>query len=96
MKAFRTIFIPFTRDGISGVSNVYPIVYRILTAKHGFLYIGIARRGRAQQRLCEHLGEFPGARLVEIGYYHSILDAKLSEINLIRRYKPNYNIQHNC
>ena len=45
------------RSGISQLPNNKPVVYKILTKSGVTNYVGIAQRGRVQQRLQEHLPE---------------------------------------
>ena len=82
----------FTKKGISNLPNNKPVKYVILTKSGKTNYVGIAKRGRAQDRLAEHLGQIPGAT-VQIEQYSSIDEAKKKEKLIINREKPKYNKQ---
>ncbi len=71
-----------------------PVVYRIKTAGGRINYVGIAKRGRIQERIREHLnaGNIPGAR-VQIEQKPSIKEARKTEARVIARTKPKYNKQ---
>lgn len=82
----------FNKTGIDNISNDKPVLYRIKTESGNDNYVGIAQRGRAQERLQEHLGKIPGAS-VEIEQFSSISDARKKEKNVIKRNQPKYNTQ---
>ncbi len=50
----------------------------------------MAKRGRVQERINEHLDEIPGAT-VQIQQTDSIADARKKEAGIIKRSKPRYN-----
>lgn len=52
--------VPFNKKGISKLPEDKPVLYRIQTEGGKLNYTGIAKRGRVQDRLQEHLGEIPG------------------------------------
>jgi len=83
---------PYTAKGIEDVPNDKPVVYRIQTEGGRDNYIGVAQRGRAGERLSEHLGEIPGAT-VQIEQFGSIDDARAKEARLINRNEPKHNKQ---
>jgi hypothetical protein len=72
------------------------VVYRIETEGGRNNYTGIAKRGRVQERLQEHLqggkDPIPGAR-VHIEQMPSIEAAREKEARIIARSKPRYNEQ---
>jgi len=82
----------FNKTGIEKLPNDKPVVYRIQTASGNTNYVGVAKRGRVQERLQEHLGEIPGAT-VRIQQFDSIKDARSNESNVIKRSQPKYNDQ---
>ncbi len=82
----------YNPQGIENIPKDKPVVYRIKTAAGTDNYIGIAKRGRAQERITEHLSEIPGAT-VQIEQMGSIGDARDKEARLIKRNKPKYNKQ---
>jgi len=82
----------FNTTGIENLPNDKPVVYEILTQGGNPNYIGIAKRGRVRDRIQEHLGEIPGAR-VRIHQMDSIAKARESEMRRIQRNQPKYNIQ---
>lgn len=82
--------VKFNEGGIRNLPNNKPVVYKILTEKNNNNYSGIAKKGRVQGRLIEHLGKIPGAK-VQIEQMSSINDAAEKESNIISRSKPKYN-----
>lgn len=88
--------VKFTPSGIDALPNSKPAVYRIQTASGRANYVGVAQRGRAQDRLREHL---PGAKdpvpgtKVQVSYTTSIDLARKTEARAIARTKPKYNKQ---
>ena len=85
--AFNTLPKP-----IVPLPNNKPVVYKIVTAGGNNNYTGIAKRGRVQDRINEHLNEIPGAK-VQIEQMSSISDARKKESNIIKRSQPKYNKQ---
>jgi len=89
--------INFNRTKIAAVPANRPILYQMCTAAGKPNYIGVAKRGRARQRLCEHLpcGLSPiPAKTVRIKQFSSIAEAKAAEERAIRSKRPKYNIIH--
>lgn len=88
--------VPFNRQGIEKLPDNKPVVYRILTEGGKNNYIGIAQRGRVQERPTEHLGAgkdpVPGVRVV-IEQHSSINEARGQEQRVIARGQPKYNEQ---
>jgi len=82
--------VKYNEQGVAKLPDNKPVVYRILTASGNQNYVGVAQRGRVQERVCEHLGEIPGAK-VHIEQFSSIAEAKSEEANVISRTKPRYN-----
>ena len=82
----------FNKSGIQNIPNSKPVMYRIKTDSGTDNYVGIAKRGRAQERLEEHLGNIPGAN-IEIEQFSNIDDARKKEKNVIKRNQPKYNEQ---
>ncbi|NHZ85580.1 MAG: hypothetical protein GWP19_06835 [Planctomycetia bacterium] len=88
----KTKTVPFNKKGISNLPKDKPVVYKILTNNNNNNYTGIAKRGRVPERLAEHLGEIPGAK-VQIEQMSSISTAREKESNIISRSQPKYNKQ---
>jgi hypothetical protein len=89
--------IPFNRTNISSVPANRPILYQMNTSCGNPNYIGVAKRGRARKRLCEHLPWGPDpvpCKTVKIRQFHSIADAKAAEKRAIKANQPKYNKQH--
>lgn len=88
--------VPFNEKGIEKLPNDKPVVYRILTEGGRNNYTGVAKRGRVQERLQEHLpggkDPIPGAK-VQIEQMPSIRDAEAKEARVISRSKPPHNEQ---
>jgi predicted GIY-YIG superfamily endonuclease len=82
----------FNQTAIGAADNDNPVVY---TLKKGGnpVYVGIAQRGRVQERLTEHLGEIPATEF-STRSYDSISEAREAEERKIKREKPKYNDQH--
>jgi len=82
--------------GISNLPDDKPVVYKILTDGGSNNYTGVAKRGRVQERLQEHL---PGAKdfvpgsKVQIEQVSSIQEALEKEQRIIARSQPRYNEQ---
>ncbi len=74
------------------MNNDRPVVY---TLKRGGdpIYVGMAKRGRVQDRLAEHLGEIPATEF-STRSYDSIAEARVAEERKIKRERPRYNDQH--
>ena len=84
--------INFNKSGINKLPNDKPALYKIQTQSGKTNYAGIAKKGRVQDRLNEHLGQIPGNK-VQIEQFSSIKDAAKKEANVINRTQPKYNKQ---
>jgi len=88
--------VSFTGKGIGKLPDDKPVVYKILTDGGKNNYTGVAKRGRVQERLQEHLpggkDAVPGAK-VQIEQMPSIEDAQDREAHVIARSKPPHNTQ---
>jgi len=86
--------VRFNKTGTAKLPNDKPVVYKILTPAGKTNYVGVAKRGRVQDRIQEHLdkGKIPGAK-VHIEQVPSIHDAQKKEQNIISRTQPKYNEQ---
>ena len=86
--------VNYNQSGTSKLPQDKPVVYRIKTNAGQMNYVGIAKKGRVQERIQEHLtaGDIPGAK-VEIEQKPSIQDARKTEALAIARSKPKYNKQ---
>jgi excinuclease UvrABC nuclease subunit len=82
----------YNKTGINKLPIDKPAVYKIETEKGKANYVGIAKRGRLQERVQEHLGEVPGAQ-VRIEQTSSISQAREKEARIIKRSQPKYNKQ---
>ncbi len=80
----------FNKTSIGKLPNDKPVLYKIQTPSGNTNYAGIAKKGRVQDRLIEHLGNIPGAK-VQIEQFSSIKDAAKKESNVISQSKPKYN-----
>lgn len=80
--------------GIGKLPNDKPVVYNYKTEGGRINYIGVAKRGRIQERLAEHLpggkDYVPGAK-VQITQVGSIAEAKKIEAAAIKRTQPKHN-----
>ncbi|MFC1488837.1 hypothetical protein ACFL6B_03215 [Thermodesulfobacteriota bacterium] len=84
--------VKFNKSGINKLPINKPVLYRIETEGGNLNYAGIAKRGQAQERILDHIGEIPGAA-VKIEQFNSITDARKKEANVIKRNQPKYNKQ---
>lgn len=86
----------YNKSGISKLPDNKPVVYKIQSDSGNNNYTGIAKRGRVQERVSEHL---PGGKdyvpgsTVHIEQMDSISDARAKESRIISRSKPKYNKQ---
>ena len=85
----------FDKQGIERLAKDKPVVYRIEDGKGKILYTGVAKRGRVEERLKEHLpgakDPIRGGKRVVIQQKSSIGQAQKSEARIIRREKPPQN-----
>lgn len=86
--------VKFNKTGAAKLPVDKPVVYKIKTDSGKTNYVGIAKRGRAQERIQEHLdaAEIPGAK-VQIEQVSSIAEARRKEQAIISRSNPKYNEQ---
>jgi hypothetical protein len=88
--------VKFNQDGIEKLPNNKPVIYRIGTDGEDN-YIGVAKRGRVQERLKEHLPgaqhPVPGSK-VSIEQMQSIRQAEQKEKKIIEKEQPRYNDRH--
>ena len=73
-----------------------PVVYKIITDSGKNNYTGVAKKGRVQDRIQEHLQgnkDFVPGNKVQIEQMKSINDAKAKETRIISRTKPKHNIK---
>jgi len=84
--------VMYNKGGIGKLPNDKPVLYRIETESGNLNYVGVAKRGRVQARISEHLGKIPGST-VRIEQFRSIGDAQEKEANVIKRNQPKYNEQ---
>jgi len=86
--------VKFTQEGIEKLPNDKPVIYKILTTSGNNNYTGIAKKGRVQKRLEEHLhggkDPIPGSK-IQIEQMHSIADAEKKEDHILSRSNPRYN-----
>ncbi|MBT3168965.1 MAG: hypothetical protein HN921_17980 [Bacteroidetes bacterium] len=88
--------VKFNVSNIDKLPKDKPVLYKIKTNAGTTNYVGVAKRGRIQERLKEHLNseEIKGIK-VEIEQMPSIAEAKEKETRIIKRTKPKYNKQGN-
>jgi excinuclease UvrABC nuclease subunit len=84
--------VKFTPTGIEKLPDNMPVVYRIQTEGGKTNYVGVAKRGRVQERLQEHLdaAQIPGAK-VQVQQMPSIQEAEKTEARVIAHTEPKYN-----
>jgi len=85
--------VPLNQQGIEKLPNDKPDAYRIQTASGRTRHVGLAERGRDQERLEER---FPGAEdavpgaKVQIEQMRSLAEAQDREARVISRARPPY------
>jgi predicted GIY-YIG superfamily endonuclease len=84
--------VKYNESGISNLPNNKPVLYRIETETGNLNYAGVAKRGRVQERIAEHLSKIPGV-IVRIEQFNNVEDARTKEANVIKRNNPKYNKQ---
>ena len=84
--------VKYNKTEVGNLPNDKPVVYRINTEGGKPNYVGVAKRGRVQARVREHLGRIPGAT-VKIKQFPSISEARKNEARVIKTNKPKYNNQ---
>ncbi len=86
--------VKFNQSGAAKLPNDKPVVYKIQTESGKTNYVGIAKRGRVQERIQEHLdaGKIPGVK-VQVQQVSSIQEAEKTEARIITRTQPKYNEQ---
>ncbi len=88
--------VGFNKTGIENLPDDKPVVYKILTDGGKNNYTGVAKRGRVQERLEEHLPNgkdpIPGAK-VQIEQMTTISEAEAKEARIISQSKPPHNQQ---
>lgn len=86
----------YNKSGIGQIPIDKPIKYEIQTAAGKTNYVGVAVRGRGQDRLIEHLpgskDPVPGSQ-VKVTQYDSIAEARVAEARTISSHQPKYNKQ---
>lgn len=85
----------FTNEGIESLAKDRPVVYKIENSEGKNLYTGVAKKGRVEARLKEHLPGGPdpirGGRKVIIDQKSSLGEALKSESRIIKRSQPPQN-----
>lgn len=86
--------VKLNEKGVAKLPNDKPVVYKIQTESGNTNYVGIAKRGRVQERIQEHMDadKIPGVK-VQIEQMPSIEEAQKKEQNIISRTRPKYNEQ---
>ena len=84
--------VKYNKAGVENLPNDKPVVYKIKTPVGNTNYVGVAKRGRVQERIGEHLaaGNIPGTK-VQIEQMATIKEARRKENGIIARSKPKYN-----
>lgn len=82
--------VRYNNKGISELPKNKPILYKIQTEAGNLNYVGVAQRGRAQERIREHIGEIPGASVL-VEQFDSIVKARKEEAKVIKQEQPKYN-----
>lgn len=87
----------FNKTNIKNIPEEKPILYRLQNNPGDELYLGVAKKGRVQERLEEHLTlkkeKIPGVAKVKFAQFSSIEKAKKVEEQLIKKLEPKFNKQ---
>lgn len=75
--------VPYNNKGVNQLPQDKPVIYKINTAGGNLNYVGVAQRGRAQDRIKEHIGQIPGAS-VSVKQFSSIVEARKEESKVIK------------
>ena len=82
------------KTSIGKLPNDKPVMYKIKTEGGNVNYVGVAKKGRVQERIEEHLQRqedyVPGAK-VQIEQFGSIAEARKMEAAAIKRIQPKHN-----
>ncbi len=85
----------FTKTNISKAPKDKPAVYKLKDSKGKNIYIGVAKRGRIDDRLKEHLPGGPdpksGVKSFQLKQMKSIDEAKREEKRIIKQENPKLN-----
>ena len=85
----------FDKEGIEGLAKDKPVVYVIENSKGNNLYTGVAKRGRVETRIKEHLpgaaDPIRGGAKITIQQKRSIAKAEKSEARIIKNQQPPQN-----
>ena len=85
----------FDIKGIKGLAKDKPVVYTIENSDGKNLYTGVAKRGRVEDRLKEHLpgaaDAVRGGTKVKIQQKSSITEAEKAEARIIKSQQPPQN-----
>lgn len=85
----------FDAQGIESLAKDKPVVYDIQNNAGDTLYTGVAKRGRVEARLKEHLPGGPdpirGGAKVKINQKTNIAEAEKAEARAIKRKQPPQN-----
>lgn len=86
--------VKFSPAGITKLPEDKPVVYKVESKGGKNNYTGVAKRGRVQARISEHLPEgkdpVPGTKVM-IEQMSTIAEAERKEARVISRSKPKYN-----
>lgn len=88
--------VPLNKKGVAKLPDDKPVVYRIKTEGGKNNYTGVAKRGRVQERMNEHLKggrDFVPGSKVQIEQQSSIADARRQEQRIIDKEQPTHNKQ---
>jgi hypothetical protein len=85
----------FNSEGIDGLAQDKPVVYKLLNSRGENVYTGSSKKGKVPDRIKDHLPggshPIPGVKKVQIEQHNSIADARDSEERIISRTKPKHN-----
>src|SRR2546427_9798270 len=86
--------VAYNKKSTAKLPESKPVVYKIQTEGGKTNYVGIAKRGRVQERILEHIADdaIPGAK-VQVEQVSRIEQAQQIEKRVIARTQPKYHEQ---
>jgi len=88
----------FNKTTLNNIPEEKPVLYRFLNNSGDELYDGVAKKGRVQDRLLEHLNlkkeKISGATKIKFAQFSSIQKAKKAEKQLVKKLQPKFNDQN--
>jgi len=78
--------VTYNKSGVEKIPNDKPVIYKIKTKGGNINYVGVAKKGRVQERLKEHLAggkDYVSGARVQIEQFSNIAEARKKESSVI-------------